>query len=145
MLLECARTAKCAPLKHHFEECAERVTAQQEDTDHKGPKEDCVEECEFFLVLLPYFYLSAIPLQLRFSFSLWEKQSLGGTLKSGTEGKITLFASPLPSQSLFTLPLRPIRFHQSFDKEIRKEKLTALLSLLHSLPPLALRRPMRRP
>jgi len=23
------------------------VTAQHENPDHKGPKEDCVEECEF--------------------------------------------------------------------------------------------------
>lgn len=44
--LECARTTQCAPLKHHFDECAERVTEQQENPDHKGPKEDCVEECK---------------------------------------------------------------------------------------------------
>ncbi|KAG6990898.1 hypothetical protein G7Y79_00060g092020 [Physcia stellaris] len=34
----------CAPLKHHFDECAERVQEQQENPAHKGPKEDCVEE-----------------------------------------------------------------------------------------------------
>ncbi|KAM0806222.1 ubiquinol-cytochrome C reductase hinge protein-domain-containing protein [Usnea florida] len=41
---ECAKSAQCAPLKHHYQECAERVTAQHENPDHKGPKEDCVEE-----------------------------------------------------------------------------------------------------
>ncbi|KAL1995725.1 hypothetical protein VTN49DRAFT_591 [Thermomyces lanuginosus] len=41
---ECANSSKCAPYKHHFDECVERVTRQQEDPDYKGPKEDCVEE-----------------------------------------------------------------------------------------------------
>ena len=45
-LTECGHSAQCAPLKHHFEECAQRVRAQEENPDHKGPKEDCVEECE---------------------------------------------------------------------------------------------------
>ncbi|CAF9911951.1 MAG: hypothetical protein ALECFALPRED_007780 [Alectoria fallacina] len=44
---ECAKSAQCAPAKHHYDECAERVTKQHENPDHKGPKEDCVEECEF--------------------------------------------------------------------------------------------------
>ena len=44
---ECAKSAQCASLKHHYDQCAERVTQQQENPDHKGPKEDCVEECEF--------------------------------------------------------------------------------------------------
>ncbi|CAD6575842.1 MAG: ubiquinol--cytochrome-c reductase subunit 6 [Alectoria sarmentosa] len=43
----CAKSAQCAPAKHHYDECAERVTKQHENPDHKGPKEDCVEECEF--------------------------------------------------------------------------------------------------
>jgi len=34
-------------VKHHFDECVERVTQQLEDPDFKGPKEDCVEECKF--------------------------------------------------------------------------------------------------
>ncbi|OAP55780.1 ubiquinol-cytochrome c reductase subunit 6 [Fonsecaea erecta] len=41
---ECARSAQCAGYKHHFDECVERVTQQEEDPDHKGPKENCVEE-----------------------------------------------------------------------------------------------------
>lgn len=41
---ECAKSAQCAPAKHHYEECAERVTRQHENPNHKGPKEDCVEE-----------------------------------------------------------------------------------------------------
>ncbi|KAL8748654.1 MAG: hypothetical protein Q9199_008122 [Rusavskia elegans] len=43
-LLKCAKSSQCAPLKHHYDACAERVTKQQEDEDYKGPKEDCVEE-----------------------------------------------------------------------------------------------------
>lgn len=42
---ECAKTSSCAPLKHEYEECAERVMKAQEDDSHKGPHEDCVEEC----------------------------------------------------------------------------------------------------
>lgn len=45
---ECAKSAQCAPAKHHYEECAERVTKQHENPNHKGPKEDCVEECELW-------------------------------------------------------------------------------------------------
>lgn len=44
---ECVNSAQCAPYKHHFDECVERVTRQQEDEDYKGPKEDCVEECKY--------------------------------------------------------------------------------------------------
>ncbi len=51
--LECAKSAQCAPAKHHYDECAERVTRQHENPDHKGPKEDCVEECEF-VALYPW-------------------------------------------------------------------------------------------
>lgn len=45
--IACAKSAQCAPLKHHFDECAERVQEQHENPDYKGPKEDCVEECEY--------------------------------------------------------------------------------------------------
>lgn len=38
------RTKECAPLKHHYDECAERVTKQQEE--HGKAHEDCVEECK---------------------------------------------------------------------------------------------------
>lgn len=38
------KTAQCAPLKHHYEECAERVKHQEEQ--HGKPSEDCVEECK---------------------------------------------------------------------------------------------------
>jgi len=41
---ECANSAQCAPAKHHFDECVERVTSAHENPDHKGPHEDCVEE-----------------------------------------------------------------------------------------------------
>ncbi|KIX97424.1 uncharacterized protein Z520_06876 [Fonsecaea multimorphosa CBS 102226] len=41
---ECARSAQCSGYKHHFDECVERVTSQEENPDHKGPKENCVEE-----------------------------------------------------------------------------------------------------
>ena len=57
-LIECANSAHCAPAKHHYDECVERVTQQQEDEDYKGPKEDCVEECEYSQSL-PEFRSSA--------------------------------------------------------------------------------------
>ncbi|KAI4089788.1 MAG: hypothetical protein LQ348_003995 [Seirophora lacunosa] len=44
---ECAKSSQCAPLKHHYDACAERVQQQEEDEDYKGPKEDCVEECKW--------------------------------------------------------------------------------------------------
>lgn len=44
---ECANSSVCAPYKHHYDECVERVTRQEEaGDDFKGPKEDCVEECK---------------------------------------------------------------------------------------------------
>ncbi|KAI9865837.1 MAG: ubiquinol--cytochrome-c reductase subunit 6 [Vezdaea acicularis] len=43
---ECANSKQCLPAKHHFEECVERVQAAQSDENHKGPHEDCVEECK---------------------------------------------------------------------------------------------------
>lgn len=49
---DCAKTAACRPAKHHYDECVERVTAAAEaQPDHKGPKEDCVEECKCTLFL----------------------------------------------------------------------------------------------
>lgn len=44
---ECLKTPACAPLKHHYDECAERVQHQEEQ--HGKAEEDCVEECEFLL------------------------------------------------------------------------------------------------
>lgn len=43
---ECVKTAACKPFDHHFHECIERVTKEQEEPDyeHKHYKEDCVEE-----------------------------------------------------------------------------------------------------
>lgn len=43
--LECKNSKQCAPAKHHFDECVERVTNAPDDDG--GEKEDCVEECEF--------------------------------------------------------------------------------------------------
>ena len=62
-ITECSKSAQCVPLKHHYDECAERVTAQEENPDHKGPKEDCVEECEF---TLPSSLQKAFPAAIRF-------------------------------------------------------------------------------
>ena len=42
---ECLKTAQCAPLKHHYDECAERV--QQQIDDNGAAEENCVEECEY--------------------------------------------------------------------------------------------------
>ncbi|KAG6034141.1 hypothetical protein E4U41_006661, partial [Claviceps citrina] len=39
---ECKNSAQCAPAKHHFDECVERVHQQQSEGE---AKEDCVEEC----------------------------------------------------------------------------------------------------
>lgn len=41
------KTAQCAPLKHHYDECAERV--QQQEEEHGKAQEDCVEECKSIL------------------------------------------------------------------------------------------------
>lgn len=39
------KTAACAPLKHHYDECAARVQRQEEEQGKA--QEDCVEECEY--------------------------------------------------------------------------------------------------
>ena len=52
-LAECAKSSQCAPLKHHYDACAERVQRHQEDENYKGPKEDCVEECKWFPCSIP--------------------------------------------------------------------------------------------
>jgi len=39
---ECKNSSQCAPAKHHFDECVERV--QQQESEGEA-KEDCVEEC----------------------------------------------------------------------------------------------------
>ncbi|KAG6011091.1 hypothetical protein E4U54_008306 [Claviceps lovelessii] len=38
---ECKNSAQCAPSKHHFDECVERVHQQESEGE---AKEDCVEE-----------------------------------------------------------------------------------------------------
>lgn len=43
--LECANSKQCAPYKHHYDECAERVAKQVEESEDGKAKEDCVEEC----------------------------------------------------------------------------------------------------
>lgn len=45
---ECAKSAECAPHKHHYDDCVERVTKQQEENGKAD--EDCVEECEYCAV-----------------------------------------------------------------------------------------------
>ncbi|EOD50184.1 Ubiquinol-cytochrome c reductase complex subunit [Neofusicoccum parvum] len=39
---ECAESKQCAPAKHHYDECVERVTKQIDDNGKAD--EDCVEE-----------------------------------------------------------------------------------------------------
>ncbi|KAI1758347.1 ubiquinol-cytochrome C reductase hinge protein-domain-containing protein [Xylaria castorea] len=39
---ECKNSKQCAPAKHHFDECVERVTNASDDNE--GEQEDCVEE-----------------------------------------------------------------------------------------------------
>lgn len=63
---ECAHSAQCAPYKHHYDECVERVLRQEEDEDFKGTKEDCVEECKFNMIsTLPELDLHAPDLMIR--------------------------------------------------------------------------------
>ncbi|KAI1078054.1 Non-heme 11 kDa protein of cytochrome bc1 complex [Whalleya microplaca] len=38
----CKESKQCAPAKHHFDECVERVTSAEDSEE--GAKEDCVEE-----------------------------------------------------------------------------------------------------
>lgn len=46
-LAECADSKECAPAKHHYDECVERVTGQ---IDNEGKaKEDCIEECKLWI------------------------------------------------------------------------------------------------
>ncbi|RPA74511.1 Non-heme 11 kDa protein of cytochrome bc1 complex [Ascobolus immersus RN42] len=42
LMEECAETPKCAPYKHHYDECTARVTGAQEAGEETN--EDCVEE-----------------------------------------------------------------------------------------------------
>jgi len=57
---ECKESKACAPFKHHFDECVERVTGADEGkpVDKKHPNEDCVEECKGYynydIELSPY-------------------------------------------------------------------------------------------
>ncbi|KAH0565044.1 hypothetical protein GP486_001570 [Trichoglossum hirsutum] len=57
---ECANSKQCAPFKHHFDECVERVTeALEQADDKKGPHEDCVEECKLSSLSRPVLYFLA--------------------------------------------------------------------------------------
>lgn len=69
LLTECANSSQCAPLKLHYDHCAERVQHQQEDENYKGPKEDCVEECKLCnrYISFPSFTLTAENSEPRFS------------------------------------------------------------------------------
>ncbi len=60
VFVDCANSSECKPAKHHYEECVERVTAAESDEDHKGPKEDCVEECMCVLVAIDPALLTKI-------------------------------------------------------------------------------------
>lgn len=114
---ECERSAQCASFKHHFDDCAERVQEQHENPDHKGPKEDCVEECEY--IIPPH-----CPLRVPRSVVCCRtaRSPSGQTIIPATDGHI-LLQSPRIAQ--FGLP-----------------QLTHSSS---SLPSTTLRSPMRRP
>lgn len=51
---ECRESKQCAPAKHHFDECVERVTNAKGPQDLKLPGEDCVEECKPFPYITGY-------------------------------------------------------------------------------------------
>lgn len=44
IIAECAESKECHSAKHHYDECAQRVTGQIEDNGKAD--EDCVEECK---------------------------------------------------------------------------------------------------
>lgn len=46
-MTDCEESKACAPAKHHYDECVERVTAAADSEE--GAKEDCVEECKLSL------------------------------------------------------------------------------------------------
>jgi hypothetical protein len=48
--IECRESKECAPAKHHYEECVERVTGAVDSTEKKHPNEDCVEECKCYTI-----------------------------------------------------------------------------------------------
>ena len=54
---ECMKSQQCAPLKHHYDECAERVQQQQEENGKAD--EDCVEECKLRILEEPLEALAA--------------------------------------------------------------------------------------
>ena len=73
---ECINSAQCSTLKHHYDECGERVREQEADPDYKGFKEDCVEECRFgsFLDVLLYdIFVVTQPQELRNILSKFHK------------------------------------------------------------------------
>ena len=63
-ITECRNSKECAPAKHHYDECVERVTSAEGTV---GPKEDCVEECKFS------------PVSLRASREAWRGSAEGRT------------------------------------------------------------------
>lgn len=56
--VECAKSTQCMPYKNHYDECVERVMEQEKHaaSGKKGPREDCVEECEFGLLFFFFFW-----------------------------------------------------------------------------------------
>lgn len=46
-MTECKNAPQCAPAKHHYDHCVERVEQQESEG---GAKEDCVEECTASLI-----------------------------------------------------------------------------------------------
>lgn len=48
-ITECAESKECHSAKHHYDECAARVTGQIEENGKAD--EDCVEECKLLLTL----------------------------------------------------------------------------------------------
>lgn len=54
---ECRESKQCAPAKHHFDDCVERVT--NAEGDQSG--EDCVEECKFRPGFLAVLFATVLP------------------------------------------------------------------------------------
>jgi hypothetical protein len=61
VILECKESKECHTVKHHYDECVERVTSAADSTDKKQANEDCVEECKFCLAtIVAVIYITII-------------------------------------------------------------------------------------
>ena len=70
---ECANSKQCHSVKHHYDECVERVTNASDD-DAEG--EDCVEECKLCPHPFSSPFLALPPLAFPFIIIREERKTL---------------------------------------------------------------------